>query len=256
MAGSLVRIELRDDIAVLSMRRGKGNALNPVLVEDLLDALRVPEVAEEARAVVLTGEDRFFSSGLDLVELGGLDREQMLAFLDRLQGLLATVFVWNRPVIAAINGHAIAGGCLLALCADWKILGKGGAKMGLNEINLGLPLPQAGLEIARAQLTPPAWAEVVYGGELHEAANAHRLGLADQLVAEEDVLGLAVERAELWASRPRVAFHRVKASLRDRVLLKIRKDHEEHQEEWVNLWFAPSAQERIQEVRARLMQKG
>lgn len=253
MAESLVRVELRDGVAVLFLERGKGNALNPALVEDLLDALRLPEVAEEARALVLTGQDRFFSAGLDLVELGELDRDQMLAFLDRLQGLLATVFVWNRPVIAAINGHAIAGGCLLALCADWKILGRDGAKMGLNEINLGLPLPQAGLEIARAQLTPPAWAEVVYGGELHEPESAHRLGLADQLVEPGAVLDAALARASLWASRPRVAFHRVKASLRDRVLLLIRKDHDQHQEEWVNLWFAPSAQQLIQRVRTRLM---
>jgi len=146
----------------------------------------------------------------------------------------------------------VAGGCLLALAADWRILARGPAKMGLNEITLGLPLPQAGLEIARAQLPPSAWAEVVYGGELHGVEDCRRLGLADEIVAEEDVLSAAIERARHWSSRPQVAFHRVKASLRDRVLLKIRERHEEHQEEWVHLWFDPEAQRRIQQARERL----
>jgi enoyl-CoA hydratase len=204
---------------------------------------------------VLTGEERFFSSGLDLIELSELGRGRLLAFLDRLQGLMATLYVWNRPVIAALNGHCIAGGTLLALCADWRILGRGDWKLGLNEINLGLPLPQAGLEIARAQLTPHAWAEVVYGGELHGPEDALRLGLTDQLVEYQEVVDQAVQRAQQWASRPRVAFHHVKAGLRDRVLLKIRENHEQRQEEWVNLWFAPSAQEKIAEICQRLRSK-
>jgi len=89
------------------------------------------------------------------------------------------------------------------------------------------------------------------GVEVEEAI-CRRLGLADEIVAEEDVLSAAIERARHWSSRPQVAFHRVKASLRDRVLLKIRERHEEHQEEWVHLWFDPEAQRRIQQARERL----
>ncbi len=249
---STVQVEIREDVAVLKMVRGKGNALNPQLVEDLLEALQRPDVAEEARALVMTGDSGFFCAGLDVVELAEFDEDRMLAFVDRLQGLLATVYVWTRPVVAAINGHAIGGGCLLALAADWRTLGEGSFKVGLNEINLGLPLPQAGLEIARAQLTPHAWAEVVYGGELHDNSATLRLGLADEVQPAAKLLDLAIHRAQTWAERPQVAFHRVKAGLRDRVLLQIRQDHERRQEEWVNLWFHPRAQERIQEIKQRL----
>src|SRR6185295_10243525 len=162
-----VVVEPMDEVAVLRIQRGKGNSLSPTLIEELLDALRAPPIAERARALVITGEGRFFSTGLDLIELEKLDRAGMLLFLDRLQGLLAALYVWSRPVIAAVNGHAVAGGCLLALCADWRVVARGEARMGLNEITLGLPLPQAGLEITRAQLSPSAWAEVVYGGHTH-----------------------------------------------------------------------------------------
>jgi enoyl-CoA hydratase len=252
---SAVGVELIDGVALVRMRRGKGNALSPSLVEELLDALRREEVAEKSVALVLTGDTRFFSTGLDLVELAKLDRSGMLLFLDRLQGLLASLYVWTRPVVAAVNGHAVAGGCLLALCADWRVLSRDDARMGLTEITLGLPLPQAGLEIARAHFAPSAYAEVVYGGGTHSAEDAQRLSLADEIVAPDRVVEAALERARHWSRHPRVAFHHMKAAVRDPVLLRIRQNHDRHEEEWVDLWFSPPAQQRLADVRERLTAK-
>jgi enoyl-CoA hydratase len=250
-----IAIERVDGIALLRIRRGKGNALSPTVVEELLEALRSEEVAEQSEALVITGDGRFFSSGLDLVELARLDRSGMLLFLDRLQGLLASLYVFSRPVIAAVNGHAIAGGCLLALCADWRVLARGDARMGLNEITLGLPLPQAGLEITRSQLAPAAFAEVVYGGQTHAPDDAKRLALADEIVDADRVVDVALERARAWSRHPAVAFHHLKASTRDPILLRIREKHDQHEEEWVDLWFSPPAQERLAQVRERLTAK-
>jgi enoyl-CoA hydratase len=254
MTGSKsVAIEKVDDVALLRIQREKGNSLSPSLVEELLDALRDPAVAEESQALVVTGSGRFFSTGLDLMELERLDRAGMLLFLDRLQGLLAALFVWSRPVVAAVNGHAVAGGCLLALCADWRVIGRGEARMGLSEITLGLPLPQAGLEIARAQLSPSAFAEVVYGGATHAPEEALRLKLADELVEPDRVVEAAIARARAWSRHSSVAFHHMKAAMRDPVLLRIREKHDQHEEEWVDLWFSTPAQQRIAQVRERLL---
>ena len=248
-----VAVERIDGVAVVRLKRGKGNALSPALVEELLEALRRPEVAKESQALVLTGEGRFFSTGLDLIELARLDRAGMVLFLDRLQGLLASLYVWSRPVVAAVNGHAVAGGCLLSLCADWRVVAQGEARMGLNEITLGLPLPQAGLEIVRAQLPPPLFAEVVYGGQTHPPEDALRLRLADEVVGPDRVLAAALERARAWSRHPAVAFHHMKAAMRDPVLLRIRDRHDQHQEEWVDVWFSQPAQERIAQVREQLL---
>ena len=204
---------------------------------------------------MITGEGKFFSTGLDLIELGKLDRAGMLLCLDRLQGLLASLFVWSRPVIAAINGHAVAGGCLLALCSDWRVIARGEARMGLTEITLGLPLPQAGFEITRAQLSPAAWSEVVYGGLTHPPEDAVRLRLANEAVEPERLLQVAIERARAWSRHPSVAFHHMKAAVRDPVLLRIRDNHDQHEEEWVDLWFSPPAQERLEQVKDRLLSK-
>jgi enoyl-CoA hydratase len=250
-----ITVEFDGDVALLRIRRGKGNALSPALIEELLDALRELRLAEQSRALVITGEGRFFSSGLDLIELSRLDRAGMLLFLDRMQGLFASLWVWSRPVIAAVNGHAIAGGCLLALCADWRVLARGDARMGLNEIALGLPLPQAGLEIARSRFAPSAYAEVVYGGSAHPTDDALRLALADEACDPGEVVARALKRARDWSRHPSVAFHHMKAAVREPVLLRIRKDHERHEEQWVDLWFSPPAQERLAQARERLAAK-
>lgn len=247
-----VAVERVDDLAVLRIAAGKGNALSPALVEELLEVLRRPDVAEESRGLVLTGDGRFFSTGLDLLALEKLDRAGMLLFLDRLQGLLAQLYVWPRPVVAALNGHAVAGGCLLALCADWRVLARGEARIGLTEISLGLPLPQAGLEITRAALTPAAWAQVVYGGQTHVGDGAAALGLVDELAEPAKVVEVALERLRQWARHPAVAFHFTKAAARDPVLLRIRNRHDQLQEAWVDLWFSPPAQAKLAEVREKL----
>lgn len=251
-----VSVEVQDEVAIVRIQRGKGNSLSPTLIEELLDAVRAPPVAESARALVITGEGKFFSTGLDLVELAKLDRAGMLLFLDRLQGLLATLYVFGRPVVAAVNGHAVAGGCLLALCADWRVLARGEARMGLTEIALGLPLPQAGLEITRQHFANgAAYAEVVYGGQTHGSDDALRLGLAEEAIEPARVVERAIERARSFARHPSVAFHHMKAAVRDPVLLRIRADHDTHEEEWVDLWFSPQAQQRIEEMRAKLLAK-
>ncbi|MSR46382.1 MAG: enoyl-CoA hydratase/isomerase family protein [Planctomycetes bacterium] len=249
-----VRVERVEELAVLRLARGKGNSLSPAFVEELLDVLRTSAVAD-ANGLLITGDGRFFSTGLDLLALEKLDRAGMLLFLDRLQGLLAQLYVWPRPVVAALNGHAVAGGCLLAMCADWRVLAKGEARVGLTESTLGLPLPQAGLEITRAQLTPAAWAQVVYGGQTHVGEQALSLGLADELAEPDKVIDIALDRLRQWARNPPVALHFNKAAARDPVLLRIRNQHDSLQEAWVDLWFSPPAQQRLAEVREKLQSK-
>jgi len=249
-----IAIERSEDLAIVRLKRGKGNALSPAFVEELLDVLRRPEVAE-SRGLLLAGDGRFFSTGLDLMALAKIDRAGMVLFVDRLQGLLAQLYVWPRPVVAAINGHAVAGGCLLALCADWRVLSKGEARIGLTESALGLPLPQAGLEITRAQLTPAAWAQVVYGAQTHVAEQALALGLADELADPERVVDVALERLRQWSRHPAAAFHANKAAARDPVLLRIRNHHDTLEEAWVDLWFSPPAQQRLAEVREKLQSR-
>ncbi|MGH7268213.1 MAG: enoyl-CoA hydratase/isomerase family protein, partial [Candidatus Rokuibacteriota bacterium] len=201
-----------DGVAAVRLACGKANALNARSLAALAAALDEAE-KEDARAVVLTGYDRFFSSGLDLVSLYELDRPAMDAFVRDFDRVLLRVFAFPCPVVAAVNGHAVAGGCILALACDTRLVAAGDGRIGLNEILLGLPFPASALEIARHAVPAPSLDSVLYGGTLYdpEAALAH--GLADG-VCPADVVAEAREVAEGLAERPAGAFRTIKASLK------------------------------------------
>src|SRR5688572_29188394 len=116
-----MKIERRGQVALLQMNAGKANALGPAWLESM-EKLMDEVLASDARAVVVTGYEGFFSAGLDLPALVGLSREDMVAFMDRFSKTMLRLFELPRPVVAAINGHAIAGGCVCALQCDARIM--------------------------------------------------------------------------------------------------------------------------------------
>ena len=159
--------------------------------------------AELARAggapVLLTGGGDAFSAGLDLREVASLDAPGMKRFLDKLEGVCARLFDYPGPTVAAVNGHAIAGGCVLTICCDLRVCTSSPrARIGLNEVALGLRFPPGIAAIVRARVPPRSVAEVVLGAGLHAPEDARRLGLVDELA--DDVAGVAA-RAPRHARR-------------------------------------------------------
>jgi enoyl-CoA hydratase/carnithine racemase len=144
-------LERQGDAALLRMNTGKANAMNADWIARMNGALD-EVVATGARALVMTGADAFFSSGLDLPALASLDRPALAAFLDSFNAVMLRVFTLPLPVVAAVNGHAIAGGCVLALQADLRVMAQGKWRIGLNEVPLGIGLPALVVETLRTQV--------------------------------------------------------------------------------------------------------
>src|SRR4051812_49886021 len=116
-----ITFEVREGVAVLGLELGRGNAINQGFIDALLG--RLDEVERSgARSVVITGQGRTFSGGLDLPSIFDLDRAGMARFVDAFDGLFTRVFSFPRPVVAAVNGHAIAGGCVLAMACDRRVV--------------------------------------------------------------------------------------------------------------------------------------
>src|SRR5690348_1302157 len=150
-----MQLERVGEAVVLRMRAGKANAMNPAFfasMESLLDET----LASKARALVITGYEGFFSAGLDLPTLDALDDAQMGSFMSGFSRTMLRIFELPLPVVAAVNGHAIAGGCVLALQADVRIGATSEFRIGLNEVQLGIGLPYLVLETLRAQVPPPS----------------------------------------------------------------------------------------------------
>jgi enoyl-CoA hydratase len=244
------RLEQRDGIALVRLRCGKGNALNERSLSAIEAAL--DEAASgEAGGVVLTGSDGFFSAGLDLVGLYRVERDAMDRFMRRFDGVMLRVFEFPRPVVAAVGGHAVAGGAVLALACDARVMGDGAGRFGLNEIRLGLPFPASALEIVRHAVPPGAVEPALYEGELLDGAGALGRGLVGSLVPGDPVEA-ALEACARLRAGPGSAFATVKASLRAPAAERARAAADRLRRAFLDAWYAPEARRRIGEVRARL----
>jgi enoyl-CoA hydratase len=211
MALRHVRIEQHGELALVRIDRPPANALDLELLEDGRQVLEELAAAEPG-AVVLTGRDGFFSAGVDLKLAPTLDRAGQRAMVEGINRLFAGWYSFPRPVVAAVNGHAIAGGLILALCADHRV--GGGGKLGLTELRAGIGYPLAAMTVVRAELAPPAARELVLRAELVDPEEALRLGALDELVSQGEVLARALEVAGDLAALPREAYGRIKHHLR------------------------------------------
>ncbi len=167
----------------------------------------------EPGAVVLTGTDRFFSAGMDLKAAPALTSGEQRTMVDAINRLFLGWYAFPRPVVAAVNGHAIAGGLILALCADHRICATEG-KLGLTELRAGIPYPVAAISVVRSELSPPSARRLALGATLVDPAEALELGAVDELRPHAEVVPRAVEVATEMASLPRGSYTVVKRQLR------------------------------------------
>jgi enoyl-CoA hydratase/carnithine racemase len=189
------------------------NAVSSSLLESLARDLE----AAGGEPLLLSGAGDAFSAGLDLTEVARIDEPIARRLLGALEHLVAALYTYPAPTVALVNGHAIAGGCVLALCCDHRVAtADPRVRIGLNEVALGLAFPPVTLAMVRARLTAPEAERVILGSQLLEPAAALAAGLVDEVAA--DARAVAVARLEALARHPRAAYARAKADLRGRAL--------------------------------------
>jgi enoyl-CoA hydratase len=196
--------------------RPPANALDPELLCEsaaFLDDMR----ARDPAAVVITGRDGFFSAGVDLKVVPSLDADGQRAMVDGINRLFAGWYSFPRPVVCAVNGHAVAGGMILALCGDYRV-GSEEGKLGLTELRAGMPYPACAMAVVQAELSAAAARVLVLRAELISPADALVMGALDELVAPASVVPRALEVASAMGGLPRSAYPIVKKQLRKETL--------------------------------------
>jgi enoyl-CoA hydratase len=244
-----MQIERVDDIAILRMNAGKANAMDRAFLERLSALL---DQCRDAGAVILTGYDRFFSAGLSLPSLIDLDRPAMTEFIDLFSRTMARVYTLRMPVIAAINGHALAGGCVLALQTDRRIVVDDDVKLGLNEVQLGIGLPAQVLETLRAEVPPTSLGPLAREGRVVMPHEALSLDLVHAVAQPDDLESRALDVARSLMRLPAAAYAQVKTALRAPVMRVIEATRAEVDAAWIDTWFSPEAQSRLRQAVARL----
>ncbi len=192
-------IEKTGGVAVVRMNSNPMNVMNEGFFSDLEEAFSTLESDHAESPVVLTSSQRAFSAGLDLKYHLSLftagDEEEIWRWYERFRGALLRVFTYERPVVAAANGHAIAGGLILALCCDYRVCVDSGARFGLNEITIGFPVPSAIAQIVLYALGTAIAQQVMTTGFLYESRDAVRLGFFDESRDADGLLSHCVEFA-------------------------------------------------------------
>ncbi|MBC8069987.1 MAG: enoyl-CoA hydratase/isomerase family protein [Deltaproteobacteria bacterium] len=249
-----MRIERDGELALVRMEAGKANSMNREMLAKLLELFRELEDSD-ARGVVITGDGRSFCAGLALTTLIDLDRGSMRGFIDAFSETMTRLFRLGLPVVAAIDGHAIAGGCVLAAQCDVRIAAEGAARIGINEVQLGIGVPSVVLEPMRLLLPPASFVPVALEGKLFTPSEAKQVGLVDEVVAPTQLLPRAIERARELAAVPGEAFAQVKLGWRRGALDAIARDNDDVRERWLDTWFSADAQQRLRAVVERLRAK-
>jgi enoyl-CoA hydratase len=212
--GEFVRVEVGAAAAVATIRldRPPMNALNTTVQEELRAAAEQVTADDAVRAVVLYGGERVFAAGADVKEFAGMDHAQMMRDAGRLTSSLAAIAQIPKPVIAAVTGYALGGGCELALTADFRVSADS-ARWGQPEILLGI-IPGAGGTQRLPRLIGPAKAkDLIYTGRFVAADEALAIGLVDAVVPAEEVYPTALAMAAKFARLPALALAAAKAAV-------------------------------------------
>jgi Delta3-Delta2-enoyl-CoA isomerase len=249
---STVRIDVKGPAAVLRLDKGRGNAIDEPLVRDLTQAARELGADQAVRGVLLTSaHPKLFCPGLDLVTLTELDRAAMERFMLLFAEMVWALYGLPKAMVAGINGHAVAGGCILALTADHRILRRG-AQIGLNEVKVGVPLPWSVSELLRASVPPNALSQVALLGRNFADDDALRVGLANELADAAGFEEHCLLQLEEFVEKDAYSLVTTKAALRQDVLERMKAQERERMGGWLDGWFSDATRARMRELAAGL----
>ena len=240
----MIEVETVDNVAIVRMQHGKANALDIEFCEAL--AARFHTLRKDAaRGVVLTGAGKMFSAGVDLKRLSAGGADYVRRFLPALHKLYEEVFFHPKPVVAAINGYAVAGGAVLACCADRRIMGHESGRIGVTELLVGVPFPALAFEILRASVPAEYLAEFAYSGATYMTDDALECGWVDEIAELEELLEDAVAVAKELATISPAAFAETKSQIRAPVAERYAATGEATEAAVTDLWCADDTLARL-----------
>lgn len=205
--------EDRDRIRILRIDRPPVNALDVDTLNELSDAFDTA-AADQTRAVILTGTDSTMSAGADLMKVLEGDDSYIDAGIDALSRNFRTLFEFPKPVVAMVNGHALAGGAVLTCGCDYRLMGKWAGSIGTIELAAGVPFPAWALELVRYAVPNEYFSEVVYFARSYVPEEALKKGLIDEVVADTLLMPRAIEVAFELSQVPPRTFAITKRSMR------------------------------------------
>lgn len=240
-----------DGIATVRIERGKVNPLNGTVVSELHDVFRGLKLDESVRSVILTGSGSFFSFGFDIPEFLSYSKGEFEGYLDAFTDFYRYLFSFPKPVVAALNGHTFARGCMIAIACDHRLMVDGKAKISLNEIGFGSSVLAGSTAILVYCIGTKKAQEVLYSGQMYSAREALQIGLVDEAVQEELFAVRVLEVAREYAGRDSVAFAGIKNLLREPVSEQIALREKGSIKKFLDIWYSEKTWENLKKITIR-----
>ncbi|MFQ5690782.1 MAG: enoyl-CoA hydratase/isomerase family protein [Gemmatimonadota bacterium] len=247
----MIQVREHGQVAVVRLEHGKANVIDVEFCREVVRCLR----ELRAPAVIVTGRASIFSAGVDLLRVLEEGPPYVRGFLSALDEFCDALFGFSRPLVAAVNGHAIAGGCVMACMADHRIMARGDGRIGVPELLVGVPFPPAPLEVMRFAVPRRHLAQVLYGGRTYGPEAARERGLVEEVVEPDRLIERSLDVAGRLATVSGEAFRLTKAQLRAPARARIRAAGREFSAEIEAAWTAPETMAAIRDYVRRTFKK-
>jgi len=247
---NLVKITIEDGgTAFVSLNHDKVNAINEKMVDELSQAVAKLADDPSVKVVVLTGSGKFFSFGFDIPEFNSYSREAFTSFLIKFTQLYHELFIFPKPVIAAINGHCIASGAMLACACDYRIMIAGRTKIAINELGFGSSVFAGTVEMLKFVVGPRNAREILYSADLMSAHEAKTLGLVDRVTTSVDIGKDLAEVVGNFAKKDPAAFGSIKGLLRRPIHESMLKWESQSIHKFVDIWYSPETKAKLSTIK-------
>ena len=249
------KLSVRDKIAYLTLDRGTSNAINSEMVHELTDMLVNLEKDDNVGGLILTGKEGFFSVGLDLIELYNYNEAEIKQFWHDFLKMVSVFTAFKKPVISAISGHSPAGGCVLAICSDYRIMAEGKYIIGLNEVPVGIIVPDSIFHVYAFWLGKANAYRFLLEGKLMRSEEALQVGLVDELVDGKALITAAERKMKQYLGFDWTTWQQSKQNLRKELVEKVQADQTETLDAMLKQWWAPSTRSILHTIIQNLQKK-
>lgn len=240
----MLATETRDDVTLVRLTHGKVNAFDVELMRAWMAELETLE-SSDSSAVVLTASGSVFSAGVDLRRLTDGGPDYIEEFVPLLSAAFLRTFTFSKPLIAAVNGHAVAGGCILACACDYRVMAQGSGRIGTPELVVGVPFPSVAMEILRLTLPAHRLQALIYGGLTCSPDEALAQGFVDELTPADSLVDRALAIARRLGALPRASFALTKRLVRQPSLDRVKTEARSIDPEVLEAWASPAVRDAV-----------
>ena len=250
-----IKVTIRDKTAVIGLDRGRSNAINAEMVSELSQMVKSIDNDDNARGLILTGKEGFFSAGLDLIELYDYNEIEVRKFWEDFLEMVSVLASFKKPFLTAISGHSPAGGCVLALCSDYRIMAEGKYIIGLNEVPVGIVVPDSIFQLYSFWLGQAKAYRFLLEGRLLNTQEALQHQLVDEVVDGGALVSAAERQMRKYLELEQTTWQQSKLNLRKDLLVKVNTDHSDSLDRMLKQWWSPSTRSILHTIIQNLQKK-